>query len=291
MRPWCCCRSLRAPAYIEAIARHRCTWLTAVPPMIAMMLRERDLIARTDLGSVQFVRMGSAPVSRSLMQALHRTLPEAKVTNAYGTTEAGPVVFGPHPRGLAQPEASVGYPHPKVALRLDDGGNGEADQGELEMKSPAMMLGYHNRPDLPFPSPPTASTAPATCSAATPTASIIFSAAPTTCSCPAARTSTPATSNACWNATPPSPRPAWCRSTTTSRARSRSPSSSQRADRRSTPRRSSGSRSPTRPPISTPVRLVRRPPATVHDQQDRPRRAQAAGGGSISRTMEARATR
>ena len=33
------------PAYIEAIGRYRCTWLTAVPPMIAMMLRERDLMA------------------------------------------------------------------------------------------------------------------------------------------------------------------------------------------------------------------------------------------------------
>src|SRR6202008_3622449 len=60
-----------ARAYIDAIARHRCTWLTAVPPMIAMMLREHDLIARTDLASVQFVRMGSAPVSQSLMEALH----------------------------------------------------------------------------------------------------------------------------------------------------------------------------------------------------------------------------
>jgi long-chain acyl-CoA synthetase len=140
-----------AAAYIEAIARHRTTFLTAVPPMIAMMLREHDLLARTDLSSVQFVRMGSAPVSQSLMQALHRALPAAKVTNAYGTTEAGPVVFGPHPRGLPQPEASVGYPHPKVAVRLVDGGNRAAAQGELEMKCPAMMLGYHNRPDLPVP--------------------------------------------------------------------------------------------------------------------------------------------
>jgi hypothetical protein len=37
------------------------------------------------------------------MEALHRALPAAKVTNAYGTTEAGPVVFGAHPRGLPQP--------------------------------------------------------------------------------------------------------------------------------------------------------------------------------------------
>ena len=66
-----------ARAYIEAIGRYRCTWLTAVPPMIAMMLREPELLARTDLSSVEFVRMGSAPVSQALMQAIHRVLPQA----------------------------------------------------------------------------------------------------------------------------------------------------------------------------------------------------------------------
>ena len=140
-----------APAYIAAIGRHRCTFLTAVPPMIAMMLRERDLMARTDFSSVEQVRMGSAPVSQSLMEALHRALPHAKVTNAYGTTEAGPVVFGPHPDNLPQPETSVGYPHPKVAVRLVDERGGIAAEGALEMKCPAVMLGYHNRPDLPSP--------------------------------------------------------------------------------------------------------------------------------------------
>jgi long-chain acyl-CoA synthetase len=143
-----------APAYIEAIGRYAITWLTAVPPMIAMMLRERELLARTDLSAVEFVRMGSAPVTQSLMQALHRALPRAAVTNAYGTTEAGPVVFGSHPNGLPQPELSVGYPHRAVELRLVDGASRDADQGVLEMKCPAVMLGYHNRPDLPAPITP-----------------------------------------------------------------------------------------------------------------------------------------
>jgi long-chain acyl-CoA synthetase len=137
-----------ARAYIEAIERYRCTWLTAVPPMIAMMLREKDLLARTDLSSVEFIRLGSAPVSASLMQAMHQALPQASVTNAYGTTEGGPVVFGPHPRGIPQPEMSVGYPHPQVQVRLVDGDNRDAEQGVLEMKCPALMLGYHNRPDV-----------------------------------------------------------------------------------------------------------------------------------------------
>ena len=140
-----------ARAHVEAITRYRPTWLTAVPPMIAMMLRETDALQQADLSSVEFIRMGSAPVSASLMQAIHRTLPQAAVTNAYGTTEAGPVVFGPHPKGLQQPETSVGYPHPKVELRLVASDNRNATEGVLEMKSPALMNGYHNRPDVPSP--------------------------------------------------------------------------------------------------------------------------------------------
>jgi len=140
-----------AQLYLKAIEDYRCTWLTAVPPMIAMMLNDKERLAATDLSSVEFLRMGSAPVSQSLMAAIRRTLPKAAVTNAYGTTEAGPVVFGPHPQGLRQPEMSVGYPHPKVEVRLigDDGKS--AKLGVLEMRSPAMMNGYHNRPDIASP--------------------------------------------------------------------------------------------------------------------------------------------
>jgi len=137
-----------ARAYIDAIQRYRCTWLTAVPPMIAMMLRESERMGGADFSSVEFVRMGSAPVSESLMRALKAAIPRAAVTNAYGTTEGGPAVFGPHPKGLPQPELSVGYPLEGVQVRL---AGGNVAQGELEMKAPSIMNGYHNRPDLPFP--------------------------------------------------------------------------------------------------------------------------------------------
>jgi acyl-CoA synthetase (AMP-forming)/AMP-acid ligase II len=146
--------SFTAQRYIEAIGQYRCTWLTAVPPMIAMMLREVELLGATDLSSVEFVRMGSAPVSQNLMSSLKRTLPHAIITNAYGTTEGGPVVFGPHPNGLPVPEMSVGSPHPKVQVRLVAGPEKNAKEGVLEMKCPAIMLGYHNRPDVPTPITP-----------------------------------------------------------------------------------------------------------------------------------------
>lgn len=137
-----------AQLYLQAIEDYRCTWLTAVPPMIAMMLNDKRRLAATDLSSVELLRMGSAPVSQSLMDAIHRTLPKAAVTNAYGTTEGGPIVFGPHPQGLPQPEMSVGYPHPRVQVRLIGEDGKPSDLGVLEMKSPAIMNGYHNRPDI-----------------------------------------------------------------------------------------------------------------------------------------------
>ena len=136
----------QARAYIEAIARHRCTWATAVPPMIAMMLREKEALFGADLSSVRVVRMGSAPVNDTLGGQIRELLPNARIINAYGTTEGGPVVFSD--KGGA-PTGSVGKVHSGVEVRLV--GEGAPETGVLQMKSPAIMLGYHNRPDVRSP--------------------------------------------------------------------------------------------------------------------------------------------
>jgi long-chain acyl-CoA synthetase len=135
-----------AASYIAAASAHRATMLTSVPTMIAMALRERELLARHDLSSVRAVRMGSAPVSPGLMDAVRRHFPSASVGNAYGTTEAGPIVFAPHPAGKPTPDLSVGVAHPQVALRLVAGDDSEAVEGVLEMRCPALMNQYHNLP-------------------------------------------------------------------------------------------------------------------------------------------------
>ncbi len=138
-----------ARAAIDAISRFSVTWLTAVPPMIAMMLREEAALAQADLGSVHTVRMGSAPVTDALAARIARLLPNARIVNAYGTTEGGPVVFAPHPDGRALPVGSVGHPHPEVEVRLT--GPDAPWSGVLQMRSPALMLGYHDRPDVASP--------------------------------------------------------------------------------------------------------------------------------------------
>ncbi len=133
--------------YIEAAARHRVQFLTSVPTMIAMMLREKDLLASNDLSAVEAVRMGSAPITQSLIDQVRAVFPKAQIGNGYGTTEAGPVVFGPHPDGIPQPELSTGYPHPEVQLRLVRDGKEVEDEGALEMKCGALMTHYHKLPE------------------------------------------------------------------------------------------------------------------------------------------------
>jgi acyl-CoA synthetase (AMP-forming)/AMP-acid ligase II len=69
------------------------------------------------------------------------------ITNGYGTTEAGPVVFVPHPEGLPTPELALGVAHPRVQMRLVAGEDRDAAEGVLEMRCPALMNAYHNLPE------------------------------------------------------------------------------------------------------------------------------------------------
>jgi long-chain acyl-CoA synthetase len=90
--------------------------------------------------------MGSAPVSPKLWAQIEVLFPDASVVNGYGTTEAGPIVFGPAPdRPL--PKISVGWPAPGVDVKLIDHDGNEADQGNLWHRTPALMTGYLNLPE------------------------------------------------------------------------------------------------------------------------------------------------
>jgi len=136
-----------ARRYIEAIGRFHVTFLTSVPTMLALILRETDTLSRTDLSSVRAVRMGSAPTTQQLVDAVKKALPGAAVSYIYGTTEAGPVMFGPHPDGRHQPDLALGWPRPGVEVRLVDAEGRDADEGMLWIRTPANMTGYLNLPD------------------------------------------------------------------------------------------------------------------------------------------------
>lgn len=136
-----------ARRYIEAIGRFGVTFLTSVPTMLALVVRETDTLARTDRSSVRAVRMGSAPTTQPLIDAVKRAFPGTAVSYIYGTTEAGPVMFGPHPDGRPQADLALGWPRPQVEVRLVGPDGRDAEEGMLWIRTPAIMAGYLNLPD------------------------------------------------------------------------------------------------------------------------------------------------
>jgi long-chain acyl-CoA synthetase len=135
-----------ARAYIDAIGRYHCTWLTAVPTMMALVIQESAALAATDCSSVRRIGVGSAPLTQTLMDRIKAAFPGAVVTNGWGTTESGPVAFGPHPRGVPRPDVALGYPVDGVDVRLVAGDDLDVEEGVLQIRTPALMPGYLNLP-------------------------------------------------------------------------------------------------------------------------------------------------
>ena len=136
--------AFEATRYAEAIARYRVTWLTSVPTMLALVAKQRESLATLDFSSVTHVTMGSAPLTQALVDKVQALFPTAIINNSYGTTEAGPAPFGPHPEGIPRPAIACGYPVPGSHCELREGTN--PDEGVLYMKSPMLMQGYANLP-------------------------------------------------------------------------------------------------------------------------------------------------
>lgn len=123
--------------------------------MFALMFARPDLLAGLDRSSVRRASIGSAPMTQALFDQATELFPDALVTNGYGTTEVV-AVFGGHPDGLLRPDISVGHPLAAVGTRLVDasGADAVADptsgrrQGELLVRSPGLMIGYHQLDDV-----------------------------------------------------------------------------------------------------------------------------------------------
>jgi long-chain acyl-CoA synthetase len=133
-----------AKAYTRALAEWRVTSVMAVPTMFARVIKETGILAAHDYSALKRIMLGSAPLTMGLIERVQAAFPGASVANGYGTTEAGPGVFGPHPDGIPTPPLALGYPVRDIEVRLVDGPSEE--EGVLLMRTPATMSGYNNLP-------------------------------------------------------------------------------------------------------------------------------------------------
>ncbi len=137
--------SFAARGYIRAIDRHRVDMVTSVPTMLALVMRETEELAKADLGCVTIAVTGSAPSTPEFFEQIHSLFPNAETANSWGTTESGPLGFGPHPDGVTKPMGSLGYPRKGVEVKFAGGAETGATEGVLHIRTPALMTGYLNR--------------------------------------------------------------------------------------------------------------------------------------------------
>src|SRR3990167_684364 len=136
-----------ARGYIRAIDRQRVDMVTSVPTMLALVMRETEELAKADFSCVTTAVTGSAPSTPEFFEQIHRLFPTAERANSWGTTESGPLGFGPHPQGIPKPMGALGYPRAGVEVKFvgADAGSSGPMQGVLHIRTPALMTGYLNR--------------------------------------------------------------------------------------------------------------------------------------------------
>jgi acyl-CoA synthetase (AMP-forming)/AMP-acid ligase II len=136
--------SFETRSYIDALATYKVIAAGAVPTMWARVVKETELLAAHEFSSFKRLMLGSAPMTQGLHERIMRAFPNIAITLGFGTTEAGPAIFGPHPDGLPKPPMSLGYPIKGSDIKLVEG---TEDEGVVLMRNPSLMNGYHNLPE------------------------------------------------------------------------------------------------------------------------------------------------
>ena len=135
---------------IEAIERHRVTFMTGVPAMFKMVLAKRDALARHDVSSVQYVVCGSAEVPEDLCTEFKRVF-GATMAESYGLTEGGPVpIINRRGARLKRGSCGTAFSGCDAKLVAQDGETevGVDHPGELVTRNPGLAAGYWKRPDI-----------------------------------------------------------------------------------------------------------------------------------------------
>lgn len=132
----------------QAIQEHRVQHTVLVPTMMTMLLHHEDAEGY-DTSSLKVAIASASPVPIELAEAFEKRF-DCDVVEAYGQTEAAPAIAVMLP-GLIKKAGSTGPPLPGVELRIEDDDHDEVkagEPGEIVARSPGIMRGYHNLPDV-----------------------------------------------------------------------------------------------------------------------------------------------
>ena len=135
---------------LALIAQHRLTHWTGVPTMYKRIAAlPPEVVAGHDLGSIEQLTVGAAPVSADLKRWIIAHLGDC-LHEGYGSTETGMVTHMPPAMQHAKPGSS-GLPYRHVRLEIRDAeGNvlPTGETGEIWAWTPANIRNYLNAPPL-----------------------------------------------------------------------------------------------------------------------------------------------
>jgi long-chain acyl-CoA synthetase len=138
---------------IDAVARHGVTKMFAVPAVLGMILAD-PRSANADLTSLRALLYGASPIPLDILKRSMALFPNARFVQMYGSTEtSGTIVYLPpedHDIAGNIRMTGCGKPFPQVELRtVDTDGNDlpPGKVGEILVRSPLVMRGYHNLPE------------------------------------------------------------------------------------------------------------------------------------------------
>lgn len=134
---------------LKTIAKTKPTFFAGVPTMFIGLLNHPEF-ANTDLSSLRGCFVGAAPLPLEVKRR-YEELTGGSLIEGYGLTEAV-TAQSANPYLGTDKSGSIGIPFPDVEMRIVDLETGErevapGEEGEVVLRSPCVMEGYHNMPE------------------------------------------------------------------------------------------------------------------------------------------------
>ncbi|MAH04221.1 MAG: long-chain fatty acid--CoA ligase [Pseudomonadota bacterium] len=137
---------------LKTIEKKQPTLFPAVPRLL-QSITEYPKVKNYDLTSLENVISGGAALPDNVKQDFEKAVGKKDIIiQGYGLSETSPVAASNPPEGKPNLSETVGMPYPKTEIRIVDPDNPNkvkaiGEVGEICIRGPQVMLGYHNKPE------------------------------------------------------------------------------------------------------------------------------------------------
>ncbi|KAL5845421.1 hypothetical protein ACOSQ4_011379 [Xanthoceras sorbifolium] len=137
---------------LSSIAKYKATYLPLVPPILVALIYGADQIrSKYDLGSLQSVMSGGAPLSKEVIEGFSQKYPTVSILQGYGLTESTGIGASTDSLEESRRYGTAGMLSRSMEAKIVDPDSREAlsvnRTGELWLRGPTIMKGYFNNPE------------------------------------------------------------------------------------------------------------------------------------------------